>query len=84
MNYRCLKICLNHYFAFQDFLRNVNELWQTMHQEPGLHPINWVTFPSREELLTAYWLEPSDIEIAVVFEPPGPIYGPLKYVHKFH
>ncbi|KAI4454722.1 atp-binding cassette transporter subfamily a abca [Holotrichia oblita] len=63
----------------QDFLKDANTLWQTMHSDPGLHPIDWLVFATREELLTAYWLESSDIPIAVIFEEPGPVQGPLRY-----
>ncbi|KAK9754118.1 ABC transporter [Popillia japonica] len=63
----------------QEFLKDANTLWQTMHSDPGLHPIDWLIFATREELLTAYWLESSDIPIAVIFEEPGPIQGPLRY-----
>lgn len=52
-----------------------------MHSDPGLHPIDWLIFATREELLTAYWLESSDIPIAVIFEEPGPIQGPLRSVN---
>lgn len=56
----------------QQFLVNVNELWQNM-REPGVHPINWLLFPSREELLQAYWRQPQDIPIAVIFEGISPL-----------
>lgn len=61
-------------------MKQVNDLWQTMHLEPGLHPINWLLFPTNDELLTAYWLQPEDIPVAVIFDEPGPVGGPLKYV----
>lgn len=60
-------------------MKQVNELWQTMqHKNPGMHPINWLTFSTKDELLTAYWSKPADIPIAVIFEEPNPISGPLK------
>lgn len=59
----------------QDFLRNVNELWQNS----GMNPIDWLIFETREDLLKAYWKDPLKLPIAVIFEEPGPIVGPLKY-----
>ncbi|KAL3270830.1 hypothetical protein HHI36_021350 [Cryptolaemus montrouzieri] len=64
-----------------DFLREVNTLWlETQEQQEGnKQSINWLIFPTRAELLKAYWLEPNQIPIAVIFEEPGPINGKLKY-----
>lgn len=62
----------------QEFLRRVNDLWQTIDNNVT-HPINWLLFPTEEELLTAYWSTPDNIPIAVVFEEAKPITGPLKY-----
>lgn len=61
-----------------EFLRHVNDLWQTMVRNPGKHPIDWLTFETKEDLLTSYWVDPMNIPIAVIFKEPGPIKGPLK------
>lgn len=63
----------------QDFLKNVNELWQTLQHNPGIHAIDWMVFETWEDLLNAYWKDPLKIPIAVIFEEPGPIAGALKY-----
>lgn len=44
----------------------------------GPSPIKWNTYETKEDLLTAYWLQPDEMPIAVIFEEPGPIQGPLK------
>ncbi|XP_044260177.1 cholesterol transporter ABCA5-like [Tribolium madens] len=64
----------------QDFLKRVNDLWHTIdHNTSGFHPIKWLLFPTEEDLLTGYWSQPNNIPIAVIFEDPRPISGPLKY-----
>lgn len=69
----------------QEFLRNMNELWQSLplQQNPPtggiVHPIDFLVFDTIEDLLKAYWKDPMQFPIAVIFEPPGPIVGPLKY-----
>ncbi|GFG35680.1 hypothetical protein Cfor_11467 [Coptotermes formosanus] len=63
----------------QHFLDSVNQLWLTMHLDPGLHPINFMMFDTRDDLLTAYWKEPTSIPIAVIFETDDPVKGSLKY-----
>ncbi|KAI7815451.1 ABC subfamily A member [Rhyzopertha dominica] len=60
------------------FLQDVNVMWQNM-QSNTTPPINWMVFQTKEDLLTAYWLDPLKIPIAVIFEEPGPLNGPLKY-----
>ncbi|KAK9876012.1 hypothetical protein WA026_011128 [Henosepilachna vigintioctopunctata] len=64
-----------------DFLKAVNALWlESQEQQDGnKQSINWLVFPSRSDLLKAYWLEPLKIPIAVIFDGPGPINGKLKY-----
>lgn len=51
-----------------------------MQDNPGVHPINWLIFETKEDLLTAYWRDPLQIPIAVIFQEPGPLNGPLKLV----
>ncbi|XP_069698967.1 cholesterol transporter ABCA5-like isoform X2 [Periplaneta americana] len=63
----------------QHFLDSVNQLWLTMHLDPGLHPINFMMFDTREDLLTAYWKEPTSIPVAVIFETDDPVKGSLRY-----
>ncbi|XP_017782555.1 PREDICTED: ATP-binding cassette sub-family A member 5-like [Nicrophorus vespilloides] len=63
----------------QKFLQNVNELWRDTSDQESVEPIHWIYFPSKEELLTSYWKLPSSVPMAVIFEEPGPIDGPLRY-----
>ncbi|XP_023723147.1 ATP-binding cassette sub-family A member 5 isoform X3 [Cryptotermes secundus] len=63
----------------QRFLESVNQLWLTMHLDPGLHPISFMMFDTHDDLLTAYWKEPTSIPIAVIFETDDPVKGSLKY-----
>jgi ATP-binding cassette subfamily A (ABC1) protein 5 len=65
-------------FPSQRFLDSVNQLWLTMHLDPGLHPINFMMFDTRDDLLTAYWKEPTSIPVAVIFETDDPVKGSLK------
>lgn len=69
------------YVVLQSFLQDVNVMWQNM-QSNTTPPINWMVFQTKEDLLTAYWLDPLKIPIAVIFEEPGPLNGPLKQVLK--
>ncbi|XP_045466962.1 cholesterol transporter ABCA5-like [Harmonia axyridis] len=64
-----------------DFLNEVNKLWLATQEVEDRHkdPINWLVYPSKSELLKAYWRAPKQIPIAVIFEEPGPINGRLKY-----
>ncbi|XP_044763088.1 ABC transporter A family member 1-like [Coccinella septempunctata] len=64
-----------------DFLEEVNKLWLGTQEDQDRHkePINWLVFPNKSELLKAYWMEPRQIPVAVIFEEPGPINGKLKY-----
>ncbi|PSN57079.1 ATP-binding cassette sub-family A member 5 [Blattella germanica] len=63
----------------QRFLDSMNQLWLTMHLDPGLHPINFMMFNTTEDLLTAYWKEPRSIPVAVIFDTDDPVTGSLKY-----
>ncbi|XP_030747414.1 ATP-binding cassette sub-family A member 5-like [Sitophilus oryzae] len=65
----------------QDFLRTIDDLWDNINakQQRRVPPIAWVIYPSIEELLTAYWMEPNDIPIAVIFQNSDPINNPLSY-----
>lgn len=63
----------------QQFLDEVNELWLTMRDEPGIHPIKWVVYETQEELLGSYWRDPSSMPLAIVFHSDDPVNGPLKY-----
>jgi ATP-binding cassette subfamily A (ABC1) protein 5 len=49
-----------------------------MHLSPGHHPINFMMFDTRDDLLTAYWKEPTSIPVAVIFETDDPVTGSLK------
>lgn len=51
-----------------------------MHLHPGLHPINFMLFETREDLLTAYWMEPTSIPVAVIFDTDDPVRNSLKLV----
>lgn len=62
----------------QQFLGSVNRLWTTMHNGPGLIPINWVLFPREEDLIASYWREPENIPVAVIFNGEQPITGALE------
>ncbi|KAJ8921257.1 hypothetical protein NQ315_013729 [Exocentrus adspersus] len=62
----------------QDFLDEIKILWDSIKQDNDSEII-WDLFSTKEDLLTAYWLKPEDMPIAVIFEEPGPINGPLKY-----
>ncbi|XP_049766661.1 cholesterol transporter ABCA5-like isoform X1 [Schistocerca cancellata] len=63
----------------QAFVDAVNQLWLNMHLDRGLHPINFMLFETMEDLLTAYWLEPTSIPVAVIFDSDDPIKGRLTY-----
>jgi len=77
VNVKCF-VLLIIMFPLQHFLDSVNQLWLTMHLDPGLHPINFMMFDTRDDLLTAYWKEPTSIPIAVIFETDDPVKGNLK------
>ncbi|CAG9770151.1 unnamed protein product [Ceutorhynchus assimilis] len=64
-----------------DFLKTVDVLWDDINKDQNtkVPPIAWVVYPSTEDLLTAYWMEPNDIPLAVIFHSPDPINGPLSY-----
>ncbi|XP_060533320.1 cholesterol transporter ABCA5-like [Cylas formicarius] len=63
----------------QDFLKTVDVLWDNMNKNQKVSPISWILYSTMDDLLTAYWLKPSDIPIAVIFQYPDPIDGPLNY-----
>lgn len=54
-------------------------LWDDINEKAQIKgpPIAWVVYPTMEDLLTAYWMEPNDIPLAVIFQSPDPINGPL-------
>ncbi|KAK4878287.1 hypothetical protein RN001_010793 [Aquatica leii] len=61
----------------KDFINNnVNEVWQMMNIDTEL---SWSYYSSREELLSAYWLEPRKIPIAVIFNSSNPLNDTFKY-----
>ncbi|CAG2053586.1 unnamed protein product, partial [Timema podura] len=63
----------------QNFVNEVNQLWQTMHLHPGLHPINFLLFENQDDLMSAYWREPRSIPVAVIFDDDDPMNGNLRY-----
>ncbi|XP_066148886.1 cholesterol transporter ABCA5-like [Euwallacea fornicatus] len=65
----------------QDFLRIIDVLRDNMNENQyhKVPPIAWVVYPTIEDLLTAYWMEPNDIPLAVIFQSSDPINGPLRY-----
>lgn len=69
-------------FLQKDFLKTVDVLWDDINEKAHIKgpPIAWVVYPTMEDLLTAYWMEPNDIPLAVIFQAPDPINGPLSYV----
>lgn len=40
--------------------------------------LSWSYYPSREELLTAYWLEPKSIPLAIIFDGSNPLNETLR------
>lgn len=50
-----------------------------MRIDPGKHPIKWIYYKTSEELLGAYWRDPTKMPLAIVFNGDDPINGPLKY-----
>lgn len=74
----CIEILKIRFDYLKEFLKEVNDLWLSMGSTQRRNPINWLLFPTSEELLTAYWMQPEDIIVAAIFEEPGPITGPLK------
>uniref|UniRef100_A0AAR5Q584 ABC transporter domain-containing protein n=1 Tax=Dendroctonus ponderosae TaxID=77166 RepID=A0AAR5Q584_DENPD len=64
-----------------DFLKTVDVLWENINenQNAKFTPIAWVVYPTIEDLLTAYWMEPNAIPLAVIFKSSDPINGPLSY-----
>ncbi|KAB0791349.1 hypothetical protein PPYR_03149 [Photinus pyralis] len=61
----------------RDFINNnVNEVWQMLNLDSEL---SWSYYATREELLTAYWLEPKAIPIAVIFNTTNPLSDAFKY-----
>lgn len=40
--------------------------------------LSWSYFPTSEDLLTAYWLEPRKIPLAVIFDSPNPLNDTFK------
>lgn len=67
-------------FPFQDFLKTVDVLWENINENLNAKftPIAWVVYPTIEDLLTAYWMEPNAIPLAVIFKSSDPINGPLR------
>lgn len=55
-------------------------LWNSLTGgDSSIERLYWRTFYSKEDLLKAYWMKPENMPIAVIFDEPGPINGPLKY-----
>lgn len=66
------------------YKRNYSQLLNNTHNEEHnllkIKPIKWIGFDTKENMLKAYWKNPSQFPIAVLFdEYEGPINGPLKY-----
>ncbi|XP_058130067.1 cholesterol transporter ABCA5-like [Anopheles ziemanni] len=62
------------------FLNEVNELWMSNRRhQPGVHPIKWIVYDTPEELLAAYWRDPSKMPLALIFHSDDPLFGPLRY-----
>ncbi|XP_049544231.1 cholesterol transporter ABCA5-like isoform X2 [Anopheles darlingi] len=62
------------------FLNEVNELWMSNRRhQPGVHPIKWIVYETPEELLAAYWRDPSRMPLALIFHSDDPLFGPLRY-----
>ncbi|XP_053669271.1 cholesterol transporter ABCA5-like [Anopheles marshallii] len=62
------------------FLSEVNELWMSNRRhQPGIHPIKWMVYETPEELLAAYWRDPSKMPLALIFHSDDPLFGPLRY-----
>ncbi|XP_074040228.1 cholesterol transporter ABCA5 [Leptinotarsa decemlineata] len=60
-----------------DFLDKVDILWDSVN--PDNFKINWDLYATEKDLMSAYWKKSEDIPIAVLFDEPGPINGPLQY-----
>lgn len=59
------------------YLELVNDLWGSV-QIKNAYSINWKVFATEEDLLRAYWKNPDQISLAILFEDPDPINGSLK------
>ena len=63
----------------QIFLTEVNVLWAEVLQNETF-PIDWLYFTDEDKLLEAYYNDPLEIPISVIFGPSGPRSGSLTYV----
>lgn len=54
-------------------------MWLNMSYGPGLYEINWQYYDTQDELIGAYWRDPSAMPMAIVFNSPDPYNGQLKY-----
>ncbi|XP_036138839.1 ABC transporter A family member 1 [Monomorium pharaonis] len=61
------------------FLGSMNSLWLSMGDYPGKLPLNFMVFDTRDDLQAAYWRDPWNIPLAVIFEDPQPISQRLTY-----
>lgn len=50
-----------------------------MQPVPGVFRINWMFYDTNEELLGAYWRDPNEMPLALIFHGDDPYNGQLKY-----
>lgn len=62
----------------QEFLKRVDQLWYS--SAVNATPLKWILYETEEDLLTAYWMRPDRVSLAVIFEEPGPINGQLRCI----
>ncbi|XP_024942835.1 ATP-binding cassette sub-family A member 5 [Cephus cinctus] len=67
------------YTETQNFLTAMNNLWQSMPENSGKQPLNFMVFETKDDLQAAYWKEPYSIPLAVIFRNPQPISHNLSY-----
>ncbi|XP_072159520.1 cholesterol transporter ABCA5 [Bemisia tabaci] len=62
----------------EEFLVSMNKLWIHSSSKKAVN-FSFIMFKTKEDLVEAYWNEPTSIPIAIVFENDDPIKGPLDY-----
>ncbi|XP_058795656.1 cholesterol transporter ABCA5-like isoform X2 [Phymastichus coffea] len=61
------------------FLNSMNVLWSSMWKYRGKFPLNFVVYDTKDDLQAAYWKDPYNVPLAVIFEDPQPISRRLLY-----
>lgn len=73
----CFKVIMVVLFCSQEFLVSMNKLWIHSSSKKAVN-FSFIMFKTKEDLVEAYWNEPTSIPIAIVFENDDPIKGPLE------